>query len=155
MNNDVNTDIEYMKEAITLANKAAARDEVPVGALIVHKGRVIARASNTRESSKCATHHAELLAIEEACRTLGGWRLPECTLYVTMEPCVMCAGAIINARIDRVVYGTHDLRFGAFGSLIDIPSYPLNHKVTVEGGLLEDECRELLGSYFREKRKKH
>ena len=155
MNNDVNTDIEYMKEAITLANKAAARDEVPVGALIVHKGRVIARASNTRESSKCATHHAELLAIEEACRTLGGWRLPECTLYVTMEPCVMCAGAIINARIDRVVSGTHDLRFGAFGSLIDIPSYPLNHKVTVEGGLLEDECRELLGSYFREKRKKH
>lgn len=148
------TDIEYMKEAIALANEAAARDEVPVGALIVHKGQVIARASNTRESSKCATHHAELLAIEEACRTLGGWRLPECTLYVTMEPCVMCAGAIINARINRVVYGTHDLRFGAFGSLIDIPAYPLNHKVEVTGGVLEDECREILGAYFREKRKK-
>lgn len=148
------TDIEYMKEAITLAGEAAARDEVPVGALIVHKGRVIARASNTRESSKCATHHAELLAIEEACRTLGGWRLPECTLYVTMEPCVMCAGAIINARINRVVYGTHDLRFGAFGSLIDIPAYPLNHKVEVLGGVLEDECREILSAYFREKRKK-
>ena len=148
------TDAEYMKEAIALANEAAERDEVPVGALIVHKGQIIARASNTRESTKCATHHAELLAIEQACRTLGGWRLPECTLYVTMEPCVMCAGAIINARIDRVVYGTHDLRFGAFGSLIDIPAYPLNHKVEVEGGLLEDECRELLGSYFRAKRKK-
>ena len=113
-------DIQYMREAIALAKEAEARDEVPVGALIVHRGEVIARASNTRESTKCATHHAELLAIEEACRVLGGWRLPDCTLYVTMEPCVMCAGAIINARIDRVVYGTHDIRFGAFGSLIDI-----------------------------------
>ena len=148
------TDIEYMKEALSLADEAAERDEVPVGALIVHKGQIIARASNTRESSRCATHHAELLAIEEACRVLGGWRLPECTLYVTMEPCVMCAGAIINARIDRVVYGTHDLRFGAFGSLIDIPAYPLNHKVVVEGGVLEEECRVRLSSYFREKRKK-
>ena len=147
-------DIQYMQEAIALAKEAEARDEVPVGALIVHRGEVIARASNTRESTKCATHHAELLAIEEACRTLGGWRLPDCTLYVTMEPCVMCAGAIINARIDRVVYGTHDIRFGAFGSLIDIPSVPLNHKVAVIGGVLADECRDLLSGYFKGKRKK-
>ena len=147
-------DIQYMREAIALAKEAEARDEVPVGALIVHRGEVIARASNTRESTKCATHHAELLAIEEACRVLGGWRLPDCTLYVTMEPCVMCAGAIIKARIDRVVYGTHDIRFGAFGSLIDIPSVPLNHKVSVTGGVLEDECRDLLSNYFRAKRKK-
>lgn len=147
-------DTQYMKEALALAREAEARDEVPVGALIVHKGEVIARASNTRESSKCATHHAELLAIEEACRVLGGWRLPECTLYVTMEPCVMCAGAIINARIDRVVYGTHDIRFGAFGSLIDIPKVPLNHKVEVTSGILADECREILSNYFKGKRKK-
>ena len=147
-------DTQYMKEALALAREAEARDEVPVGALIVHRGEVIARASNTRESSKCATHHAELLAIEEACRVLGGWRLPECTLYVTMEPCVMCAGAIINARIDRVVYGTHDIRFGAFGSLIDIPKVPLNHKVEVTSGILADECREILTNYFKGKRKK-
>ena len=147
-------DTQYMKEALALAREAEARDEVPVGALIVHNGEVIARASNTRESSKCATHHAELLAIEEACRVLGGWRLPECTLYVTMEPCVMCAGAIINARIDRVVYGTHDIRFGAFGSLIDIPKVPLNHKVEVTSGILVDECREILSNYFKAKRKK-
>lgn len=147
-------DTQYMKEALALAREAEVRDEVPVGALIVHKGEVIARASNTRESSKCATHHAELLAIEEACRVLGGWRLPECTLYVTMEPCVMCAGAIINARIDRVVYGTHDIRFGAFGSLIDIPKVPLNHKVEVTSGILADECREILTNYFKAKRKK-
>ena len=147
-------DTQYMKEALALAREAEARDEVPVGALIVHRGEVIARASNTRESSKCATHHAELLAIEEACRVLGGWRLPECTLYVTMEPCVMCAGAIINARIDRVVYGTHDIRFGAFGSLIDIPKVPLNHKVEVTSGILADECREILTNYFKAKRKK-
>ena len=147
-------DTQYMKEALSLAREAEARDEVPVGALIVHRGEVIARASNTRESSKCATHHAELLAIEEACRVLGGWRLPECTLYVTMEPCVMCAGAIINARIDRVVYGTHDIRFGAFGSLIDIPKVPLNHKVEVTSGILADECREILTNYFKAKRKK-
>ena len=147
-------DTQYMKEALARAREAEARDEVPGGALIVHKGEVIARASNTRESSKCATHHAELLAIEEACRVLGGWRLPECTLYVTMEPCVMCAGAIINARIDRVVYGTHDIRFGAFGSLIDIPKVPLNHKVEVTSGILADECREILSNYFKAKRKK-
>lgn len=147
-------DISYMKEAISLAKEAEARDEVPVGALIVHRGEVIARASNTRESTRCATHHAELLAIEEACRVLGGWRLPDCTLYVTMEPCVMCAGAIINARIDRVVFGTPDIRFGAFGSLIDIPKVPLNHKVEVVGGVLADECRDLLSNYFKGKRKK-
>ena len=143
---------EYMREALALANEAAERDEVPVGALIVHRGRVIARASNTREASKCATHHAEILAIEEACATLGGWRLPECTLYVTMEPCAMCAGAIINARLPRVVYGTKDIRFGAFGSLIDLSEVPLNHKPEVVGGVLGDECRDMLREYFKKKR---
>ena len=103
-------DVEFMREAMRLAGLAEDIDEVPVGAVIVRDGEIIARAYNTRETSKCATHHAEILAIEEACRVLGGWRLIGCTLYVTMEPCAMCAGAIINARIPRVVYGAPDLR---------------------------------------------
>ncbi len=144
----------YMLEAIRLARLAEEEDEVPVGALIVREGEIIARAYNTREGSKCATHHAEILAIEEACRVLGGWRLPEVTLYVTMEPCAMCAGAIINARIPRVVYGTRDLRFGAFGSLIDLAKVPLNHTPEVIGGVLEDETRSILTDYFKKKRKK-
>ena len=142
----------FMREAIALAKAAEEIDEVPVGALVVRDGRIIARAYNTRETSKCATHHAEILAIEEACRVLGGWRLIGATLYVTMEPCAMCAGAIINARVPRVVYGTKDLRFGAFGSLIDLVKVPLNHTPEVIGGVLGDECREMLQSYFKKKR---
>ena len=142
----------FMREAMRLAREAAERDEVPVGAVAVRDGKIIARASNTREDSKCATHHAELLAIEEACRVLGGWRLPRVTLYVTMEPCCMCAGAIINARIPRVVYGAPDLRFGAFGSLINLAEVPLNHKPEVVGGVLGEECAAILTDYFRAKR---
>ena len=146
-------DTEYMKMAIALAKAAAEEDEVPIGALLVHRGEVIAKAYNRREQNKCATHHAEVLAIEEGCRRLGGWRLPDCTLYVTMEPCAMCAGAIVNARIDRVVFGIPDIRFGAFGSLFDLSKLPTNHKPTVEGGLLKDECLSLLQEYFKKKRK--
>ena len=146
------TDEDFMRIAISLAREAEALDEVPVGALAVRNGEIIATAYNTREGSKCATHHAEILAIERACAALGGWRLPGVTLYVTMEPCAMCAGAIINARIPRVVYGCPDLRFGAFGSLIDLASVPLNHKPEVVGGVLGDECREMLTAYFRKKR---
>ena len=146
------TDEDFMRIAISLAREAEALDEVPVGALAVRNGEIIATAYNTREGSKCATHHAEILAIERACAALGGWRLPGVTLYVTMEPCAMCAGAIINARIPRVVYGCPDLRFGAFGSLIDLASVPLNHKPEVVGGVLGDECREMLTDYFRKKR---
>ena len=146
------TDEDFMRIAISLAREAEALDEVPVGALAVRNGEIIATAYNTREGSKCATHHAEILAIEHACAALGGWRLPGVTLYVTMEPCAMCAGAIINARIPRVVYGCPDLRFGAFGSLIDLASVPLNHKPEVVGGVLGDECREMLTAYFRKKR---
>ena len=145
-------DVAYMRECVALAHEAEERDEVPVGAIIVRNGQIIARASNTRESTKCATHHAEILAIEEACRTLGGWRLIGCTLYVSMEPCAMCAGAIINSRIERVVYGTRDMRFGAFGSLIDLARVPLNHSPCVVGGVLEDENRQILGGYFKRKR---
>ncbi len=145
-------DIAFMREAMELAALAEEIDEVPVGALLVRDGKVIAKAYNTREHSKCATHHAEILAIEEACRTLGGWRLPGCTLYVTMEPCAMCAGAIINARIPRVVFGAPDLRFGAFGSLINLADIPLNHKPEIVGGVLREENVEMLRSYFKKKR---
>ena len=145
-------DVAFMREAMRLAAMAEEIDEVPVGALVVRNGEVIARAYNTREHSKCATHHAEILAIEEACRTLGGWRLIGCTLYVTMEPCAMCAGAIINARLPRVVYGAPDLRFGAFGSLINLADVPLNHKPEVIGGVLREENVEILRSYFKKKR---
>ena len=142
----------FMEEAISLALMAAEKDEVPVGAVAVRDGKIIARAYNTREESKCATHHAEILAIEEACRTLGGWRLPGVTLYVTMEPCVMCAGAIINSRIERVVYGARDHRFGAFGSALDVNTAGLNHRPEVVGGVLGDKCAEILSDYFKGKR---
>ena len=148
-----NNDILYMERAIELAKMASELDEVPVGALIVHKGEIISEAYNTRETSKCATHHAEILAIEGACRRLGGWRLPECTLYVTLEPCPMCAGAIINSRIDRVVFGAYDRRAGAFGTLFDLNSYPLNHKTQISAGVLEEKCASILSEYFRRKRK--
>ena len=148
------TDEYYMEKAIELARRAEEIDEVPVGALVVLNGEIIAEAYNTRESTKCATHHAELLAIEEACRVMGGWRLPGVTLYVTMEPCAMCAGAIVNARIDRVVFGVPDLRFGAFGSLIDLAKLPLNHTPEIVPDVLGDEAREILSNYFRRKREK-
>ena len=148
-----NTDEEIMLEAIKLARAAEEIDEVPVGAVAVRDGKIIASAFNTRESSKCATHHAEILAIEGACRALGGWRLPGVTLYVTMEPCAMCAGAIINSRIERVVYGAKDFRFGAFGSALDLNSVGLNHKLEVVGGVLGEECADILSTYFKRKRK--
>lgn len=145
----------YMEEAIKLALLAAERDEVPVGAIVVRDGQIIASAFNTREESKCATHHAEILAIEAACRALGGWRLPGVTLYVTMEPCVMCAGAIINSRIERVVYGAKDHRFGAFGSAIDVNEAGLNHRPEVVGGVLGEKCAMILSEYFKAKRNKN
>ena len=152
-NINITEDEKFMMEAMKLAREAAERDEVPVGAVAVRNGEIIASASNTREESKCATHHAEILAIEEACRTLGGWRLPGVTLYVTMEPCVMCAGAIINARIERVVFGARDHRFGAFGSALDVNAAGLNHRPEVVGGILGEECAKILSSYFKNKRK--
>jgi len=150
---NLRTDEDFIREAIRLAGLAEEIDEVPVGAVAVKDGKIIASAFNTRESSKCATHHAEILAIEGACRALGGWRLPGVTLYVTMEPCAMCAGAIVNARIERVVYGVPDVRFGAFGSLFDLSALPTNHTPAVAGGLMRDECLALLRAYFKQKRK--
>ena len=144
----------YMRRAIELALQAQEIDEVPVGAVAVRNGEIIAEAYNTRETTKCATHHAEVLCIERACATLGGWRLPGVTLYVTMEPCAMCAGAIINSRIKRVVYGAKDLKAGCCESVVDLFALPFNHKPIVEGGLLEEKSKKLLSDFFKELRAK-
>ena len=143
---------EYMKMAISEANMAANEGEVPVGAVIVCDGKIIATAHNNREATKDATGHAELLAIRKACQTLGGWHLERCTLYVTLEPCPMCMGAIINSRMGGVVFGAKDAKAGACGSVLNMTSYPLNHKPKVEGGFLHDECAEQLSKFFKSKR---
>lgn len=150
-------DEEMMRQALALAREAAAEDEVPVGCVITLDGRIVGRGRNRRETGKSALAHAELEAIAEACRTLGGWRLWQCTLYVTLEPCPMCAGAIINARIPRVVYGAKDAKAGSCGSVIDLFSLPYNHKPQVDQGVLEAECAQLLSQFFqalRERRKR-
>ena len=146
------TDERFMLLAVEQAKLAYDAGEVPVGAVIVRGGEVIAAAYNTRESGKNALYHAEVSAIDAACKRLGGWRIPEATMYVTLEPCPMCAGATINSRIDRIVYGAPDLRAGAFGSLFNLNDYPLNHKPEIVGGVLEEECAALLRSFFRRKR---
>lgn len=147
------TDTELMQLAIQEAKKAFELGEVPVGAVIAKDGEPIAAAHNTRESEKNATHHAELLAIDAACRALGGWRLWQCELFVTLEPCPMCAGAIINSRIKRVVYGAKDTKAGCCGSITDLFSMPFNHHPAVESGLLEEECAHLLADFFERLRR--
>ena len=146
-------DEEYMSAALSEAVMGATIGEVPVGAVIVKDGEIIAAAHNMRENGGGASAHAEMLAINEACEILGSWRLSGCELYVTLEPCPMCAGAIINSRIDRVVYGAKDPRMGAMGSVIDLNNYPLGHKVKVESGVLAEESLGLLSGFFKEKRK--
>lgn len=143
-----------MREALALAADAADEGEVPVGAVVVKDGAVIASGRNRRELGKNALAHAEIEAIHNACTLLGGWRLSGCTLYVTLEPCPMCAGAIINARIDRVVFGAPDPKAGSCGSLTDLFSLPYNHHPALTGGVLEAECAALLQSFFRRLRKK-
>ena len=147
-------DKEFMQSALSLARQAAAEGEVPVGAVIVHKGKIIGSGRNGREKTKNARAHAELLAINEACNTLGGWRLPECTLYVTLEPCPMCAGGIINSRIGRTVIALPDSKSGCLGSVINFNSYPFNHKTGVEYGLCENEARALMSDFFNALRNK-
>ena len=142
------TDEELMRLALAQAEKAAALGEVPVGAVVARGGQVVAAAHNTRETQKNATHHAELLAIDAACRALGGWRLWQCELFVTLEPCPMCAGAIINSRLKRVVYGAKDEKAGCCGSVTNLFSLPFNHAPQVEGGLLEQESAALLAQFF-------
>ena len=141
-------DAWFMEEALRLAREAAQAGEVPVGAVVVRGDTIVGRGRNRREENKNALAHAEAEAIDEACRTLGGWRLHKATLYVTLEPCPMCAGASVNARIRRVVYGASDPRFGAFGSMVDLCEWPLNHKPQVEKGLLCGECSALMEGFF-------
>ena len=147
-------DIYFMQRAIELAKRAYEQGEVPVGAVVVNResGEIISEAYNLRENKKSATAHAEVLAIEEACGKLSSWRLSGCTLYVTLEPCPMCAGALINSRIGRVVFGTKDALAGCCGSVINFNSYPFNHAFELTSGVCEDECAELLKSFFAKKR---
>lgn len=147
-------DEKWMCLALEQARHAAEMGEVPVGAVIVKDGEVVAAACNTRETEKNAVHHAELLAIDKACARLGGWRLWQCDLYVTLEPCPMCAGAIINSRIKRVVYGACDAKAGCCGSVVDLFSLGFNHRPVVESGVLEEECTALLQAFFEELRRK-
>ena len=145
-------DREFMMQALELAKEAAAEGEVPVGCIITRNGEVVGRGRNRRERGKSALCHAELEAIGQACETLGGWRLWECTLYVTLEPCPMCAGAIINARIPRVVYGAGDAKAGSCGSVCNLFDMAYNHHPKVESGLMEEECAEILKDFFRQLR---
>lgn len=147
-------DLSLMQLALEKAQEAANLGEVPVGAVIAKNGEVISVAYNTRELGKNATHHAELLAISKACEVLGGWRLWECELFVTLEPCPMCAGAIINSRIKRVVYAAKDEKAGCCGSVTNLFDMPFNHMPIIENGLLEDESRALLKSFFQNLRSK-
>ncbi len=139
----------FMEKALELARQASRAGEVPVGCVIVRQGQIVGMGRNCRETDKHALGHAELQAIDEACRNLGGWRLWECTLYVTLEPCPMCAGAIINARIPRVVYGASDRKCGATGSVCDLFSMGFHHHPQVEAGILEEECAALLRTFFQ------
>lgn len=145
---------EYMQYALELANRAAESGEVPVGALIVRRstGEIVGKGYNQRETLKHALSHAELLAIDEACRNLGGWRLPDCAMYVTLEPCIMCAGAILQARIEEVYFGAYDLKNGAVSSLIQAFSLPNQYRTMAHGGILQEECSSVLTEFFRKLR---
>ena len=146
---------KYMEEALEQARMAAAEGEVPIGACIVSGGEIIAKAHNMTEQLKDPTAHAEMLAIREAAARLGGWRLPDCEMYVTTEPCSMCAGAIVWARIDRLYIGTMDPKAGACGSVFNIPQEKrLNHYVEIETGLMQEECSQIMKDFFRKLREK-
>ncbi|MDY3618950.1 tRNA adenosine(34) deaminase TadA [Agathobaculum sp.] len=145
---------KYMKAALRLAQKAADEGEVPVGAVVVCEGKIVGRGRNRRETRKNALHHAEIEAIKKACKKLGGWRLHKCDLYVTLEPCPMCAGAIINARIKTVFFGAPDPKAGSCGTLTNLFTLPYNHQPAVVAGVLEDECAKILKTFFQELRRK-
>ncbi len=146
-------DFEYMKRALLLAKEAADEGEAPIGAIVVRNGEIIAEGRNRREKDKNALGHAEIEAIDNACKRLGGWRLIGCTMYVTLEPCPMCAGAIINSRIERVVFGAYDKKAGSCGSVTNLFQLPYNHKPELVGGVLEDECSAALTDFFKDLRK--
>ncbi len=147
---------KYMERAIELAKEAAAEGEVPVGAVIVQMktGKIVGEGKNMRESAKNALAHAEIIAIDMACRTLGGWRLPECVMYVTLEPCPMCCGAIINSRIDQVIFGAYDPKSGSAVSVQRMFELGYNYRPELIGGVMEQECSDMLSDFFRELRER-
>jgi tRNA(adenine34) deaminase len=150
---DLHSDDFFMREALRQAARAAEAGEVPVGAVVVREGRIIARASNQVERLKDATAHAEMLALTQAEEVVGDWRLTDCTLYVTKEPCPMCAGAMVHTRVARVVFGASDPKGGAAGGIVNLLQFPtLNHRCEITGGVREAECRELLQKFFSEQR---
>src|SRR6267142_2192517 len=153
---ETSSDEYFMREALRMAQKAYDANEVPVGAVVVHEGRIIARAYNQVELLKDATAHAEMLALTQAEAVVGDWRLTDCTLYVTKEPCPMCAGAIVHTRLERVVFGASDPKGGAAGSAVNLLQFPtLNHQCAITSGVREAECRSLLQSFFAEHREKN
>ena len=151
----MNKENRFMKQALREAEKAYTKEEVPIGAVIVKDDKIIARAHNLRETNKQACAHAEILAIQKACKKLSAWRLEDCDMYVTLEPCPMCAGAIINARIKKIYFGAMDPKSGAVGSKLNlIEDYKFNHTVKVESGINEEDCSNILKNFFQELRKK-
>jgi len=145
---------EYMKTALSLAQEARKNGEIPVGAIIVVNGEIVAKACNEKEMRGDATAHAEILALQRAAKQVGHWRLSDATMYVTLEPCSMCAGAMVQARLGKLVYGAYDPRAGAAGSVIDLLDHPaFNHRVIVKSGVLADECGQILKEFFEAKRK--
>ena len=147
-------DHKFMQLAFKLAKNAQLKGEVPIGAVVVDaEGKVIGKSGNKREQLNTVLGHAELVALHRACKTKNSWRLVDCTLYVTLEPCYMCAGALVQSRIKRVVFATHDPKAGAMGSLEDLSKHPkLNHRFTAENGLMQHECSDLLKTFFKQKR---
>ena len=143
---------EFMKQALLLAERAGAMGEVPVGAVVVKDGKIIAMGQNRRETDKNALGHAEIEAINNACKVLGKWRLDDCELYVTLEPCPMCAGAIINSRISKVVFGAFDQKAGSCDSVVNLFSLPFNHRPEVWAGICEEQCSDLLKRFFKDLR---
>lgn len=144
-----------MKQALIEARKAYVKDEVPIGAVIVKDGKVIARGHNTRQQTQNAVNHAEMIAIQKACKKVGSWRLCDCDLYVTLEPCPMCAGACINSRLNAVYFGAYDAKAGCAGTLYNLPEDErFNHRLKVEGGILQQECVKILSDFFKQKRQK-
>lgn len=149
----MNVDQKFMSEAIKEAQKAYSLGEIPIGAVIVYNNEIISRGYNRKENDKVATKHAEIIAINDACKKIGDWRLEGCTLYVTIEPCLMCCGAILQSRIKKVVYGAKNNKFGYVESVANVLSLPENnHKVEVISGILEIECKTIIQNFFKEKR---
>lgn len=147
--------IKFMKEALKEAQKSYKKEEIPVGAIIVKDGKIIAKGHNLKETKTDPTKHAEIIAIQKACKKLQTWRLTGCTMYVTLEPCSMCAGSLIQSRLDKVVIGTMDEKTGACGSVLNLLSdYKFNHTVQIETGIMQEECKTILQQFFKELRAK-